>query len=140
MSTEQKQILSTEKSREQVVQRKSLVVRQKVSLRAVVCQRVARLQVIQRRVVREEKCPKWKRLHSTPLTSQIFRQSFEAKSAECLWICQRAEVSRLLISRQWNWGRTLVPQIGHNDEACCSGGFLKRVTVPRSWTKLRKQN
>jgi hypothetical protein len=34
--------------------------------------------------------------------------------------CQRAEVSRLLISRQRNWGRTLVPQIGHNVEGCRS--------------------
>ncbi|MFM7854645.1 MAG: hypothetical protein ACKO96_22645 [Flammeovirgaceae bacterium] len=28
--------------------------------------------------------------------------------------CQRAEVSRLQITRQRNWGRTLAPQIGHN--------------------------
>jgi hypothetical protein len=44
--------------------------------------------------------------------------------------CQRAEVSRLLISRQRNWGRTLVPQIGHN--VCVSSvvRFRGRVLSP----------
>jgi hypothetical protein len=49
--------MSTEKSREQVVQRKNLVVRQKVSLRVVAREQVARLQMIPRRVVNEQKYP-----------------------------------------------------------------------------------
>ena len=65
--------------------------------------------------------------------------------------CQRAEVSRLLISRQWNWGRTLVPQIGHNGEACCRWAIktyafshVRKITkkytlwlrtVPPTWSK-----
>ena len=52
--------------------------------------------------------------------------------------CQRAEVSRLLISRQRNWGRTLVPQIGHNVNICDRAGSLKLRPVPN--TKRNKDN
>jgi|694.fasta_scaffold83226_6 hypothetical protein len=41
--------------------------------------------------------------------------------------CQRAEVSRLQIIRQRNWGRTLVPQIGHN--VCVSSVVRLRSRV-----------
>jgi hypothetical protein len=84
MSTVQKKKCQPRKSREQVVQPKSLVVHQKVSLRVVVRERVARLQMIPRRVVHEEKCPQGKVDRERYLISQIFRQSFEAKSAQCL--------------------------------------------------------
>ena len=47
--------------------------------------------------------------------------------------CQRAEVSRLLISRQRNWGRTLVPQIGHNVCASAVARFRSRH-CPRGQT------
>ena len=61
MSTTQKKTLSTEKSREQVVPRKSLVVRQKVSLRVVAREWVVRLlQMFPRRFVNEQKCPQEK--------------------------------------------------------------------------------
>jgi hypothetical protein len=57
----QKKTLSTEKSREQVVQRKNFVVRQKVSLRVVAREWVVRLlQMFPRRVVNEQKRPQEK--------------------------------------------------------------------------------
>ena len=44
--------------------------------------------------------------------------------------CQRAKVSRLLISRQRNLGRTLVSQIGHNVCVCAVVRFRSRVLSP----------
>jgi hypothetical protein len=76
--------MSTDKFCEQVVPLKNLVVRQKVSLRVIARERVARLQMIPRRVVREKKCPQGKVSTVTSLISPIFRQSFEGKSAEYL--------------------------------------------------------
>jgi hypothetical protein len=59
MSTVQKKKMSTEKSREQIVQRKNLLVSQKVSLRVVAREWVVRLlQMFPRRVVNEQKYPK----------------------------------------------------------------------------------
>ena len=142
MSTGQKKISSTEKSCEQVVQRKSLVARYKVSLRFVVCERVVRFKMFPSRVFNEQKCPQEKKFKQVRLwffKFPICRLKQSPRNIDDLSTSRNQSPTNLSYR---NSGFALVPQIGHNGLACRRRAIKNLRLLPRDkinethWTFL----